>query len=164
MSPMPRDTRLGAAGEGNRTRHVGLVGGTVKRTTSDTIRRSPVTEALFGPIQSRARAEDLARLLGVAVVVLAGVEMVFAHWYGPGAIATAVVEAALGCIVWWRRSVVAAVALLAVTLAASVFVLLEVLRVADTVAAWALFLAQAGVWLGGRAVQCVVSRRRLPAP
>ncbi len=135
----------------------------MKRPTSGTIDRSPVTEALFGPIESRARAEDLARLLGVAVILLAGVETVFVPRFGPGAFATAVLEAGLGCFVWWRKSMVAAVALLAVALAASVFVLMEILRVGDSVAAWALFVAQAGVWLGGRAVQCVISRRRLPA-
>ncbi|TAM45857.1 MAG: hypothetical protein EPN53_14285 [Acidobacteria bacterium] len=134
---------------------------TMKRPTSGTIDRSPVTEALFGPIESRARAEDLARLLGIAVILLAGVETVFVPRFGPGAIATAVLEAGLGCLVWWRKSVVAAVALLAVALAASIFVLLEILRAGDSVAAWALFVAQAGVWLGGRAVQCVISRRRL---
>ena len=160
MSP---DPRLATAAKGDRTRHMGLVGESVKRTISGKIERSPVADALCGPIESRAGAEDLARLLGIGILVLAGIETVFVPWLGPGAIAAAVVEAGLGCIVWWRKTVAAAVALLAVALAASIFVLLDVLRAGDTVAAWALVVAQVGVWLGGRAVQCAVSFRRLSA-
>lgn len=164
MSAARADTRPPAAVRGDRTRRVGLVDGDPKRAASRAFDWVPMTEGLFGPIESRAGAEGLARLLAVALFVLAAVETVFVPWFGPGVAAVAVAEAGLGCLVGWRKSVAAAVALLAVTLAASVFVLLQIIRVGDTVNAWALVVAQVGVWLGGRAVQCAIAFHRRLTP
>ena len=125
-------------------------------------RASRMMDALFGPIENRARADDLARLLGVVVLVLAVVEAAFVLFFGPAAIAVAAAEATLGGLVWWRKNMIAAVALLAVALAATVSVLHGVLIGEGSAAAWALVVSFVGVWAGGRAVHCTVAFRRLP--
>ena len=132
-----------------------------RRTMFEEVDESPVTDVLFGPIESRTRAMDLARLLGLVVLAIAGAESVLSFWFGPGAAAVAVLEAGLGVVVWWKKSATAAAALLAVTLAASFVVLLGVLRGGGVAAAWALLVAQVGVWAGGRAVHCAMVFRRL---
>jgi len=126
-------------------------------------RQEYVTDTLFGPIESRDRANDLAQLLGIAVLALAAIEMPFALLLGPGVVAVAVLQAGLGGIVWWRKSLTAALLLLAVTLAAAVWLLLRVFRGGGSSGAWGLALALVGVWVGGRAVYCAIAFRRLAA-
>lgn len=156
--------QLAAAVRGDRMRRVGLPGEAARRTAFGTVGFSWITEGLFAPIEGHAGAADLARLLTVAVLLLAAVEVAFLPWFGPAVVVAAVAEAGLGCLVWWRKSLAAAVALLGVALAASVFVLLQIIQVGNTVTAWALVVAQVGVWLGGRAVQCAIVFRRRSMP
>ncbi len=89
------------------------------------------------------------------------VEAAFALLLGPGAIAVALLEAALGGLLAWRKSLAAAVALLVVALAAAGFVLLGLLSHEGMARAPAFVLALAGVWAGARAVHCSVAARRL---
>ncbi len=128
----------------------------------DAERVSRVADALFGPVESRERADELARLLGVAVLVLAAVEACFAILFGPAAVVVAVLEAGLAGLLWWRKSVAAAVGLLAVALAATVALLFTVFARSGPAAAWGLAVSLAGVWAGGRAVYCAIAVRRLP--
>ena len=125
-------------------------------------RVSRIADALFGPVESRERADERARLLGVAVLVLAAVEACFVVLFGPAAVVVAVLEAGLTIPVWSRKSVAAAVALLAVAFAATVALLVRVFAGSGSTAAWALAVSLAGVWAGGRAVYCTIAVRRLP--
>ena len=122
---------------------------------------SRVADTLFGPIEDRERADDLARLLGAVVLAFAVVETTFALVLGPAVIAVAATEAALGGLVWWRKSTTAAVALLGVALAATVTALLVAFRTEGTAGDWALAVSLVGVWAGGRAVHCTLALRRL---
>jgi hypothetical protein len=129
----------------------------------ETTPASRISDTLFGPIENRDRADDLARLLAFAVGILAVVEAAFIVVLGPGAIVVAVLEAALAVLVWWKKSIGAAVALLVVALAATVAVVHSVFRGAGSPAAWALVISLIGVWAGGRAVHCTIALRRLRA-
>jgi hypothetical protein len=122
---------------------------------------SRVADTLFGPIEDRDRADNLARLLGVVIPAFAVVEAAFALFLGPLVIAVAATEAALGGLVWWRKSTTAAVVLLAVALAASVAALLVAFSMEGAAGGLALAVSLVGVWAGGRAVHCTVAFRRL---
>jgi hypothetical protein len=123
-----------------------------------------IADTLFGPIESRDRAEDLARVLGITVLGLALTEAGLAAFVGRWALAVAVLDAAFGVLVWWRKSVAAAIGLLAVVLGTSVWSTYAVLRQESASAVWALVISLVGVWAGGRAVHCVLQLRRLTSP
>jgi hypothetical protein len=128
----------------------------------ETTRASRITDTLFGPIETRDRVDDLVRLLGIGVVILAIIEAAFTSVFGLSALVVAVLEVALVALVWWKKSVSAAAALLAVALAAAIAVVHAVLHGAGSPAAWAMVVSFIGVWAGGRAVHCTVVFRRVP--
>lgn len=125
---------------------------------------SRITDALFGPIENRERADDLSRVLVIVVLVLALAESPFALIFGPGAIVVAALEVGLGILVWWRKSIPAASALLVIALVATYVVLETVFREESHAAAWALVFTLVGVWVGAAAVHCTVAFRRLTKP
>jgi len=126
----------------------------------ETSSEARLVDTLFGPIEDRDGADRLAKLLAIVVLALAAVEAALALLVGLAAIAVAVAEAALAGLLAWRRSVIGAVALLGVALAAGAGMLLEVVRGEGPRYAWAFAIALAGVWAGGRAVQCAAAAHR----
>ncbi len=123
-----------------------------------------VSDTLFGPIEDRNGAEDLATLLAFVVLALAVVEAGLTIVVGPAALAVAVAEAVLGGLVGWRKSKGAAVALLGVALAAAGAMLAAVVGGGGSGYAWAFPVALVGVWAGDRAVACATFRHFAPKP
>lgn len=128
--------------------------------TIETSRSARIADTLFGPIDSRERAAELARVLAAVVVVLALVEGLSALVLGPLALLVAALEAALAALVAVKRSVVAAVSLLALSTAAAAFVLVGLVRAHGAYGGWTVAVALIGVWAGGRAVQGTIAFRR----
>jgi hypothetical protein len=131
---------------------------TMEASMSEAGGKPHLMDTLVGPIENREEADAAARLLAIVVLGLAGVEAVLALALGRGALAVAASEALLGGLVAWRKSRIAAAALLGIALGAAGILLFDVFRGAGY--AWALTLALGVVWAGGRAVHCTVAFHR----